>query len=587
MQPSGMRPSGSGDGGEGDRPGSRRLTTIIPIAVIVVIAVVVGAIVLLGGGDDDGGETTSGTVGVTDAASEWADVELQDGVMPYDVAVADGTADEIEWGPRCDTEIGRLALPLFPQQPCLAPFDGDNGGETATGVTADSVKVVVYLAQPNDPVLKVVYSQIQNDDTTDQVWETYQSFVAMFEKYYELYGRRVELIRYDATGTILDPVAATADAEAIANDIRPFMVLGGPLLTNAFADTLAANKIMCVSCGPGQPNDWYVERAPYVWDIQKNPTQNQQLSAEYIGKRLQGKPAVFAGDESMHGTERVFGYVHVISGETSQQLEDAYVAELGKYDVALARIEKYASPTELGGTGRDMINRLKAAGVTTVIFAGDPLAPQTLTRIATEQEYFPEWVMTGTVLVDTTAFSRTYDQQQWAHAFGPSNLFARVDPTKAGAAYLHQWYYGKAAPADQTLAILVPNLQFFFNGAQLTGPNLTPEEFQNALFSIPIIPSTPVTPQISYGNRGFFGKNTDFNALDDQTEIWWDAAATGPDELNRSGTGMWRYVAGGKRYLPGEWPETDPDVFVEAGTVLIFDEPPAEAAIDANYTPLK
>ena len=38
---------------------------------------------------------------------------------------------------------------------------------------------------------------------------------------------------------------------------------------------------------------------------------------------------------------------------------------------------------------------------------------------------------------------------------------------------------------------------------------------------------------------------------------------------------MIRFVAGGKRYLPGEWDDSDA-LFDPADTVTIFDEPPAD-----------
>ena len=65
--------------------------------------------------------------------------------------------------------------------------------------------------------------------------------------------------------------------------------------------------------------------------------------------------------------------------------------------------------------------------MTTVIFAGDPVAPRDFTSEATKQEYFPEWFLNISALVDTNAFSRTYDQEQWQHAFGLTALAARVD----------------------------------------------------------------------------------------------------------------------------------------------------------------
>ena len=69
-----------------------------------------------------------------------------------------------------------------------------------------------------------------------------------------------------------------------------------------------------------------------------------------------------------------------------------------------------------------MIAKLKSAGVTSVILAGDPVFPTFLTKEATAQGYFPEWVVLGYAFTDTAVFGRQYDQQQWAHAFGVSLL---------------------------------------------------------------------------------------------------------------------------------------------------------------------
>ena len=50
----------------------------------------------------------------------------------------------------------------------------------------------------------------------------------------------------------------------------------------------------------------------------------------------------------------------------------------------------------------------------------------------TQQNYFPEWVMAGTVLADTNVFARKFDQQQWKHAFGLQLIPARVPKDAAG-----------------------------------------------------------------------------------------------------------------------------------------------------------
>jgi hypothetical protein len=559
------------------------IARILPVVVVVaLVAAVVVAVLVSGGGDESSNASTT-----TTPAEPERDTPLTlAGATSWPGAQRDGTADQIQWGKRCDTSIGKLALPLFPLQDCYAPFTGDNGGATSPGVTGDTIKVVVYLAQENDPVLKFVYAQIDNDDTVEQQWQTYQKYNEMFSHYYETYGRKVQLVRFDATGAISDPVAAVADAETIANDIRPFLVIGGPLLTNAFADTLASNKVVCVACGPTQPNDWYAQRSPYVWDVTKNAEQNQQMIAEYIGKRLAGRKAVHAG-AGLADKPRVFGYIRIKASDTDQILEDKFTSRLrDDYGVSFARIETYESPIELSSTGRDMITRLKEKGVTSVVFSGDPLAPQTLTKIATTQDFHPEWIITGTVLVDTTAFARTYDQDQWSHAFGPSNLAARVDASAAGSLYLYRWYYGSAPPADQTAPVILPSLQFLYAPLQAMGTDVTPENFRKVQFGGLPVDSTPITYHLSYGNHGIWPA-PDYSAIDDQTEVWWDPKATGPDELGRDGVGMYRYVAGGKRYLPGDWPKSDPDVFDTKGSVTVYDHAPKAAEISTTYTPVK
>jgi len=103
------------------------------------------------------------------------------------------------------------------------------------------------------------------------------------------------------------------------------------------------------------------------------------------------------------------------------------VAESVAYQLDPARLQEQAASA---------IARFKEAGVTSIIFSGDPIAPGTFTTEATNQDYFPEWIITGSALVDTTVAARSFDQEQWANAFGISPLAARVDPTAQGSYFL-------------------------------------------------------------------------------------------------------------------------------------------------------
>ncbi|MBS1837098.1 MAG: hypothetical protein JST64_05315, partial [Actinobacteria bacterium] len=507
------------------------------------------------------------------------------GVVSFGAAKAAGTSGDIDWGKRCDTGTGVLAIPIFPAPQCYKPFTGDNGGATTTGVSKDSVKIVVYLPQQNDPVLSFIYKQIGNSDTPTQIFDSYQGYNKLLSTYYETYGRKVDLVRYDATGTIQDEVAATSDAETIARDIKPFAVIGGPNLTDAFADTLARNKVMCVSCAPAQTSDWYVQRGPYVWDIQKNTVQNLEMVGQYIGNRVANRKAEYGGAE-VDGKERKLGLIALSASSAADDIRNTFLADMKKqYDTTFVDVVTYTDPVSLAGQAAQIMAKMKSEGITTVVFMGDPLAPQTLTRNATSQGFFPEWVMTGSALVDTTIFSRTYDQEQWKHAFGPSNLFARSSGDVSGPTYLYKWFFGQDPPAQQ-VALLLPNLQFFYSIFQGVGPKLTPQTFQDVIFTAPIVKSTVLTPQLSWGNRKVW-PTTDYAGVDDQTEVFWNPTATGVDELGQQGTGMWAYVQGGKRYLPGQWPKEEATVFANAqDPVTFYTQLPAGITLP-SYTPLK
>jgi hypothetical protein len=145
---------------------------------------------------------------------------------------------------------------------------------------------------------------------------------------------------------------------------------------------------------------------------------------------------------------------------------------------------------------------MKEAGVTSVIFNGDPIAPREFTNEATAQNYFPEWIVTGSVLIDTSAFSRTYDQEQWAHAFGISNLSARVDRQVGGSYFKYEWFHGEPPATDGNIGVINPVPQTFFSFLQGVGPNLTIETFNDAAFAAP---PTPDRADSSVAVMGFAG----------------------------------------------------------------------------------
>ena len=545
------------------------------IAIVAVIAVVAVVAITRSGSSTTSTGTTTSTAGSSGTpGTGTGTVPSRPGVLSFAQAKAQGKETSIDWGERCDTSIGKLKYPSFFAGACFAPFTGDNGGETATGVTATSIKVVFYQAQEADPILNYITAAVKVDDTNQEVADTMKDWIDFYNHFYETYGRKVELVPFVATGSSADEVSARADAITIAQDIKPFAVFGGPILTPAFGNELAARQVLCISCGPGATYDYFEKASPYLWGLGILPEQGKSHVVEYISKQLKGGKAEYAGQDDLKTQPRKFGVIYLSNSDDSESAEKSFEKSLSDAGVPLEQSLSYKSPIDLQTDAPALIAKLKSAGVTSVLFNGDPVAPQPLTRAATAQEYFPEWVMTGSVLTDTSAFGRTYDQQQWAHAFGVS--FAAARSAGSGSKALYRWYFGREAPSQTAAAVNVINPALFYAVIQGVGPKLTAQDFKDALFAADPTARAISQPSLSYGNKGIWPR-PDYVGVDDATLVWWNPTISGKDEIERDGPGLYMYVDGGKRYLPGEWPAGENKVFKTDGSVSIYETvPPTE-----------
>ena len=574
-----MQPSSSSSSSESG--GSKSVKKWGPIVAIVAVIAIIGGIVASSGGDDADPSSTEAPA-TTDAPVDSGAPKSD--TWEYPLSFVDGQEkltdeafNKIAWGSRCDVELGTIAVPSFFAPPCMAPFTGDNGGATAQGVTADEITIVHYQGPDDDPVIAYVTQAINSDETNAQSTETLENYIKYYETYYELYGRKVNLVTYISTGFATDEVTARADAQRIVEQYAPFVVVGGPALTNAFNDELAARKTTCM-CGGGTAQ-YLGERDPYLWAIDGSSEQKQQLLVEYIEKQLVGKPASHAGD-ALKGEIRKFALTYVEGGSESKDLADLAVTRMAAIGADLALVLPYQlDPGTIQQQASQIVAKMKADGITTVIMATDPVAPGDFTREATAQEYEPEWLVAAATLTDTNAFGRGYDQKQWAHAFGVTSLAVRVNPDVVGTKVLYKWFTGTDAPAPLGAPVFMPGFNLLFSALQGTGPNLTPQTMGDYIKTIKTQPALTAS-YLTYGDQGIWPE-TDYNGVDDATVFWWDATATGPDENAREGTGLMKFVDGGQRYMPGEWP-TEEKLFVQDGAVAIYDVAP-EAETPPSY----
>lgn len=471
--------------------------------------------------------------------------------------------------PDCDRVRGRIKVPSIYAPNCVPmwPKGSDNGGATWKGVTRNTVKVVIYQVQPS--ASNRALAAAGTSDSPEQQDQNRKDMIGAFEAHFETYGRHVEFERYTGTGSESDDVAAKRDAIEIAGK-NPFVVFGGPTGTNTFVDEIVARQILCF-CTVSQPIDNYLRWAPYVWSSLMASSQGYIHRGDYLGKRLKGGKALYArgSNTGPNGLpvdftqkERTFGAVYYdtpdLAYKAGVDFFERYIRD--KYGMTLTdRIPVKGAHIDQAGAAQEagtVAARLKSKGITSVLWLGDPLYPALLTKEATRQSYFPEWIITGAALSDLVFFARTYDSAQWRNAFGISYLTVPVtEEVSDSEKNIWEWHHGREFSSSPS------SIELFrlFSGMHLAGPKLTPATFRDGMFSYKPTKGFITQFAVSYG-RGLWPWD-DYLAADDHTEIWWDPTAQGPDHQGTEAAGMYRYVLNGKRFLPGELPIGSPQVF--------------------------
>ncbi len=540
-----------------------------PFIVIVVIAAIVGVALATRKSNN---KSDSG-VQVTTPAPPPA-VSGTNGIpLFYNDAKAQGTAASKQWH-NCDTTTGRVAIPILAPPPCVEDFTGNNGGATSPGVTATTIKIGYYIPKP-DPTLDGVLAQAGAYDPPDKTAQAYKDYAAIYGGTFELYGRKVQLVRIDGSGSSTDSVQARADADRAAAD-GVFAVMGGPAQTKAFSDELAQKKILCVGqCIISQPQRYYEENEPYLWPTGPSPDQTSTMITTFIKNQLAGKPAQYAGP-LLKGKTRTFTMLTYDTPDNQYRASwDDLEAKLKATGVDVVdHVDYFLNIPTMQSDARTIATRLKQKNATSILFTGDPIFPIFLTAEMSKENYFPEWVMSGTVLADTNVFARKFDQKQWEHAFGLQLVPARIPKDKQDAYTLHQWWFNTPPPDDNGYALVDGDIRLMFDGLQLAGPNLTPAAFRNGLDAAPPAAATnapTISAVVSYGNHGFW-PGDDPAGLDNAGIEFWDPTATGPDETGTVGKGMYRLMGGGVRYLSNQWPTTPMPLFDKTNTVTIYGE---------------
>lgn len=449
-------------------------------------------------------------------------------------------------GPHCVTG-------LINPPPCVAAWPGgSNGGATSPGVTGDTITVLMYHSKEN-PASSAIAKQVgvYMSPAEDQAY--LKAAGTFINTRYQLYGRKLKLVHVVGQCDIAPPQESCfrSEADSLVAQYKPFAVFWvNNMNETAFLDEMSRKGV--VNWGGWNFTDAFSRSLrPFHWDLLMGGDRQADLAAEYWCNRMANRPARFAGAELATKTRKVA----IMTADTPMTAPNGrrLLSLLKKCDHNSPQLQLYSSNTSTAASqSTTTMAQLHRDGVTSVLWFSDPIAPVYATKQMTSQGYFPEHVLVGSGLLDFDALGQAYDQQQWAHAFGLSDVGAATPTAQSDAGRV--WAAGgggsPSALSDYS-AVVWAYLSMVATGIQQAGPTLTPLTFERGMLSMPGFGSW----QQKHDPRLWFTKfgSDDYTAISDVRQVYWDPNAVSPINGQR---GAYIALEKGRRYQAGELPSS-------------------------------
>jgi len=454
-------------------------------------------------------------------------------------------------GPAKVAGCGAAQVPGDPYSPPCVQFSGNNGGATFRGVTPDKVVVSVRIGSFSngmlDAVSKVANAKIPTESEA-VIRKTVEGLVEYFNKRFQFYGRKLDLVIYNGKGDVLKETTgggqegAQADALKVAQEIQAFADISA--VSPVYADALASKQVINIGV-PFTSREWMTQRRPFSWSQFTDCSTVVESVSSYYATKMAGQPAALAGGDLAGQPRRTM----IIAPENSWYQECvrsgiSLLQQAGKAGDLVDSLKYQIDIPRMSDQATSLIQKLKAERVTTVVCGCDPLLLTFLTAKAKEQNYQPEWLVTGVALVDNDMIGQILQPDQWSHAFGVS--FA--GPNQAAGQGLGYRAYKSIRPDEPSVGveIIYNQLYLLAIGVQGAGPTLNPQTFEKAMFDYP----RRTGP---YGTWGF--GPSDYTTSDDAREVFWNPAAM---SVQTRTPGTYQDPNGGARYPIGKWPATPP-----------------------------
>lgn len=483
--------------------------------------------------------------------------------------------------------------------PCVPHFEGDNGGETWQGVSADEITVLVYAnrfcttgsSTGGECSPAVGYCDVDSAPNSSEAcgatdygqqgtWKGYDHHIVQsvralgkfFDDRFQTYDRRVHFWIYWTSAN--SPSSRRADAQANWERLKPFAIIDYAIFggySDIYSESMAKRRTMTFGSLLPRPAEYFRRYAPYLWNFWPDVEHAADMFVSYICQKVAPFPTVRnAGDDKnsrkMNGTPRRVGLLR-----TSDPLYPGLVyfgklatvgirncpngAQLDIVEEASHSRHQFAIDTHPDAVteARNNIAKFIAAGVTTIVWAGGYETEHT--KAAHNNQFYPEWFVAGDQYHDWIPSGRFQQQDVWRHAVLVSNFLLENDNA---AAPCRQAYYEAEPGGSNDDAACEVYRSFFqlYKAIQVAGPYLSPEAIDQGHHTIPKQKSTSPYVAACFYDPG------DFTCVKDATERWWDPDAPDPDgDVDEKG--CWRVSYAGKRFIAYGWEGDDSTAFAD------------------------
>jgi hypothetical protein len=474
--------------------------------------------------------------------------------------------------------------PLSP--PCVAFFNGDNGGATWAGVTPTEIPIVfrflegggqcrseVVAANSCQPSTSVGIFDMDKPSDYNQyfIWTDLHNWETYFNLHYQTYKRRVHFYvdNYGDTASEASghPTASDVRGEAAQaySQVHPFADWDDlDFFSDSYTQYMAQHRAVSfgalqqklASTYPGQ-----------FWSYLPPLEAAASKYADWACTRVVKPGTVTFSGNPDHGSKRVYGVLVTDDPAATQiqQVQRAAVKDMqemcGMHPTDIKAFHYCCNFTESGpnsGWGTTNMAQFKREGITTILWPGGNEDEDM--AAADRLRYYPEWVLLGDGQLDGNLMSG-HASSEMQHAWVTSPIprlnasggqpveqacldaLLEVNPqiSRSGADIA----FACGGPYSSTL---YDDIRQVFTGIQLAGPRLTPAAMDQGFHAIPPKPSPGPTQPSCFYNPG------DYTCVKDSVAEWFDTTTADP---STDSSGCWRMWRGGLRFLAGGWPAGD------------------------------